>query len=88
MASLWGEEHDNKMLDFDNQVEAIELKYFDVFKDQINRISGKSPDKLRNHFITQWDSQKRSIGFSKHTYVPKYIQDEVIAAWLAVFDTK
>jgi len=86
--SMWGEDHDRKTAQFDEMVEAIELKYFHLFENEKSPISSKAPDKLHNHFLTTWDSHKRTIGFSKHTYVPKYIQDEVIEAWKSVFSAK
>ncbi|MCO5949437.1 hypothetical protein [Mucilaginibacter flavidus] len=88
MASMWGENHDKKMAEFELQVEDIEERNFGLFKNQINHISGKAPDKLSHQFLTTWDDRRYTIGFSKHTYVPKQIQDEVINAFKGVFSEK
>jgi len=85
---MWGEEHDQKTDKFNEMVEAIETKHISLFENQKSPISGEAPDKLYNHFLTTWDSHKKTIGFSKNTYVPKHVQDEVIEAWKSVFVSK
>jgi hypothetical protein len=85
MNSIWGEEHDIKMAEFDRQIEAIENKYSYIFADEINRITGEKPDKLVNHFISTWDSTKYGIGFLKDSYVPKHIEKEVIDSFVSIF---
>lgn len=88
MTSMWGEAHDKKMADFDNQIEAIENKYSNIFQDKINRLTGEEPDKLTNHFIVQWDSSQYKIGFQKDSYLPLYVKEEVKTAFISAFSDK
>lgn len=85
MTSIWGEKHDKNMAAFDSVVENIENKYFNIFENQVNRLTNEPPDKLTNQFIVQWDSFKYGIAFLKDTYVPQYIQDEVTSAFVKCF---
>jgi hypothetical protein len=86
--SIWGDEHDRKTQVFNDAVEAIEKKYSHIFEDHVNVITGEKPDKLLFQFLTSWDSSAYRIGFRKDTYVPKYIQDEVINAFKSAYSAK
>ena len=85
MSTIWGNELDEKVAEFNRKVEEIELKHIDLFKDKINRITGKALDKLQHHVMTVQDVSYIKIMFVKDTYVPKYIFDEVDAAFKSVF---
>lgn len=70
---------------FNKSVEEIEAKNSFVFAEAINIITGKKPDKLRNHFLITNDGYKRTIGFERECYIPKAIQDEVLQSFMSHF---
>jgi len=86
--TIWGKDYDLKDALFRGKVKDIENKYINLFNDQINPITQKAPDVLENQFLTTYNGHAHTIGFSKETYVPKYIQDEVIDAFKEVFSAK
>jgi hypothetical protein len=83
--SIWGEESDRKEALFYETVDQIQNKYPTVFKNEINPITRESPGKLAYEFLTTHDGYARTIGFNKNTYVPQYIQNEVIDTFKSIF---
>ncbi len=88
MSLLFGDKFENQTKEFNEKVKAIENRHFSVFEKQVNVITGESPDRLQNHFLTTYDGYKHTIGFSKDSYVPDNIQQEVYSAFREAFSAK
>lgn len=82
---MWGEDHDLKTEKFNAEVKLIEDKHAHIFANQINLITGKSPDRLAFQFMTTYDGRTHTCGFRKETYVPVNIQEEVYDAFKSIF---
>lgn len=88
MESLWGASHDAKIASFEKKVGEIEEKYSGLLSQHKNRITDEVPDKLNNHYILKWDVHSTGIGFHKDTYLPDYVQHEVIDAFKSEFEPR
>lgn len=91
MKSMWGESHDTNMKSFEGKVDAIELKNQKHLQDVTGLNGNNEPDKLSNHYLIQWEGYnggiRYSIGFRHETYIPKFLQDEVITSFKQVFSS-
>ena len=90
MTSLFGKNHDNKMVAFDAALASIEEKYAIHLRTVVDHENNEIIDKLSNHFQLKWEplpygNLRYGIRFNEDTYIPKFIQEEVISAFKEVF---
>ncbi len=89
MTTIWGKSHDDREVQFKEQVEKIEAKHIEYFKDRTNVYGNKEPDKLYFHFVVSSEVSDTGMRYElkprESSYLPSFIMDEVIEAFKTSF---
>jgi hypothetical protein len=63
----------------------IEEKYINLFKERPSVLKSEPYNRLKENFYTLYTETKNEMSFYKNTWVPDYIQNEVITAFKLAF---
>lgn len=83
--TLYGDQFADKKEALEKRLDEIEEKHQDWFNERENRITGKKPDRLHNHYVFEFKPGFTRFAFLNDSDAPDYLQKECVDAFKEIF---